>query len=194
MTDEGKKDDSSQGQTQDTDTGSGAPEKVPDGQKKSGEMVFTQDQVNSFLADERRRWADKSKKESDEQQLELEKVALKDKEEWKELYDKTQEELAANKRLLELQGLKIMRGRVASEVGLPAELVDRLVGDTEDDVKADAEKLMKVVGKGSDDKEHVGTPGGDGGSSKNSGGSDDKKRVSEIKEKIAGRFGYADTL
>lgn len=37
--------------------------------------------------------------------------------------------------------------RIAKEAGLPEELIERLTGETEDEWKADAEKLAKIFGK-----------------------------------------------
>lgn len=64
---------------------------------------------------------------------------------------KTAEEKAAgadekDKRITELQS-QLMRERVGRRLGLPDELVDRLRGDDEDAVLADAEKLVGLLGK-----------------------------------------------
>lgn len=41
--------------------------------------------------------------------------------------------------------VELLRARVASEAGLPTELAARLHGDTEDEMRADAEQLVKLV-------------------------------------------------
>lgn len=41
-----------------------------------------------------------------------------------------------------------VKTRIAHETGLPYELAGRLSGDTEDDIKKDAENLVKLIGKG----------------------------------------------
>lgn len=47
-----------------------------------------------------------------------------------------------------LQG-ELLRERVGRRLNLPDELVDRLRGDNEEDILADAEKLVAIVGKSS---------------------------------------------
>lgn len=51
-----------------------------------------------------------------------------------------------DKRISSLEG-DLLRERVGRRLGLPDELVDRLRGGTEEDVLADAEKLVAIVGK-----------------------------------------------
>ena len=41
-----------------------------------------------------------------------------------------------------------VKTRIAHEVGLPYELSGRLSGDTEDDIRKDAESLVGLIGKG----------------------------------------------
>lgn len=64
---------------------------------------------------------------------------------------KTAEEKAAgsdkkDQQIQTLQG-QLLRERVGRRLGLPDELVDRLRGDDEDSVLADAEKLVGLLGK-----------------------------------------------
>jgi hypothetical protein len=64
---------------------------------------------------------------------------------------KTAEEKAAgadekDKRITSLQS-ELLRERVGRRLALPDELVDRLRGDTEDELLADAEKLVGLLGK-----------------------------------------------
>jgi len=73
--------------------------------------------------------------------------ALQDQEKWKELADKKSkelDELAAKTRAAELSSMK---SRIALSVGLTdPDIIERLVGDTEDDIKADAEKMLAKLG------------------------------------------------
>lgn len=55
-----------------------------------------------------------------------------------------QEAKDATSRLAELERQSLIQ-RVAIEKGVPANLVDRLRGDTEDDITADADALMALV-------------------------------------------------
>jgi len=63
---------------------------------------------------------------------------LADENKWKELYEKEKTE-KANKEI------ELLRLRVASKKGVPADLVDRLVGETEQELEADADKLLSFV-------------------------------------------------
>lgn len=64
--------------------------------------------------------------------------ALKDKEDFKTLYEQEQ---AKNK----AKESELLRLRVAQKKGLPADLVDRLKGETEQELEADADKLLTFV-------------------------------------------------
>ncbi len=64
--------------------------------------------------------------------------ALKDKEDFKTLYEQEQEKNKAKES-------ELLRLRVAQKKGLPADLVDRLKGETEQELEADADKLLTFV-------------------------------------------------
>lgn len=57
-------------------------------------------------------------------------------------YDKTLADLQGKVKAYETRSVK---SRIAHEVGIPYELIDRLNGETEEDIKADAESLKKLV-------------------------------------------------
>ena len=59
-------------------------------------------------------------------------------------YDKTLAELTAKVKGYETSSVKM---RIAHETGIPYELASRLAGETEDDIRKDAETLSKLVGK-----------------------------------------------
>ena len=66
---------------------------------------------------------------------------------FKELYEaevKRREEAEAARVKLELDALK---SRIANEIGLPAEFANRLDGDTEDELRADAQVLLAALPK-----------------------------------------------
>src|SRR5690554_4205528 len=81
----------------------------------------------------------KNEKEQLEQQLQQLNDKLTDQE--KEL--SSVEELQSKLKTYELENLKI---KIASQAGIP-ELADRLSGETEEEIKADAEKLAGFVNK-----------------------------------------------
>lgn len=92
------------------------------------------------LKDANREAADRRKKLEAYEKAEQEKAAaeLSETEKLKRQLDET----AAKLRAVELNNLK---QRTAAAVGLPPELADRLQGDDEDTLKADAEKLAKLM-------------------------------------------------
>jgi hypothetical protein len=73
--------------------------------------------------------------------------ALKEQNKWKELFEAKEREAAEREK-------EIIKLRVAQKKGLPADLVDRLVGETEQELEADADKLLEFVKPG----EPPGTP------------------------------------
>jgi hypothetical protein len=65
-------------------------------------------------------------------------AALKEQNKYKELYEQREKELKAEK-------TNNLRLRVATSKGLPMELVDRLRGETEDDMTKDADALLAFL-------------------------------------------------
>lgn len=59
-------------------------------------------------------------------------------------YDKTLADLTAKVKGYETSSAKM---RIAHETGIPYELASRLSGETEDDIRKDAESLSKLIGK-----------------------------------------------
>lgn len=59
-------------------------------------------------------------------------------------YDKTLSELQNTVKGYETSSVKM---RIAHETGIPYELADRLSGETEGDIRKDAESLSKLIGK-----------------------------------------------
>ncbi len=60
-------------------------------------------------------------------------------------YDKTVADLQAKVKGYETASVKT---RIAREAGIPYELAERLSGETEEDIRKDAESLARIVGKG----------------------------------------------
>lgn len=71
--------------------------------------------------------------------------ALKEQNKWKELYDGTQKELSTER-------INNLRLKIASSKGLPVELVERLRGETEDEIAKDAEGLLLLFKQDANDK------------------------------------------
>ena len=81
------------------------------------------------------------------------KANIEDAKRWKEYVEKVKpeqekmsQELAQTRAELESLKLTNLKSKVAEEVGLPLEAVGRLQGNTEDELKADAESLKALFG------------------------------------------------
>lgn len=72
---------------------------------------------------------------------------LKEAGEWKALAERAQAEADAAKAQAETLRLSMLRKDIAAKVGLPAVLVDRLQGDTPEDIEADAKALLESLPK-----------------------------------------------
>lgn len=72
------------------------------------------------------------------QQKQAEEAKLKEQNDFKTLYESLQNELKAEKQ-------NSLRLKVASQKGIPADLVDRLRGETEEDIAKDAEGLLAFI-------------------------------------------------
>lgn len=79
-------------------------------------------------------------KEYEAKQRQEEEKQLAEQNKWKELYEKLQAELKAR----EVENLRL---RIASSKGLPNELVERLRGETEEELSKDADALLDLLGR-----------------------------------------------
>lgn len=82
--------------------------------------------------------AEQRLKEIEAKEKETNDKALAEQNRWKELYENIQKELSAEK-------LGSLRLKVATSKGLPLELVERLRGDTEDEIAKDADGLLALI-------------------------------------------------
>lgn len=121
------------------ETDSAAPAAVsakPTGEVPSGERVFTQAEVNSFLANEKRSW---EKKHADYEDL---KAKVAEFESQKSANLSETEKLQQQVTQLEERYLASMRAKVAAEFGMPLELV---TGQTEEECQAQGEAFQKIL-------------------------------------------------
>ena len=81
-------------------------------------------------------------------------------------------ELETTKAALKEAGIKDLKHRIAGEMGLPAQLCDRLTGSTEDEIRKDAESLKSIF----DQKNREGLPGFTGEKSASGSKTDDALR------------------
>jgi hypothetical protein len=70
---------------------------------------------------------------------------LADQQKWQELAEKRERELAQVREQAKAAELTALRLRISTELGLPPALAERLKGETEDDLRADAEALKALL-------------------------------------------------
>lgn len=81
----------------------------------------------------------------EQSQAKAEETKLAEQSRWQELAEKREKELQELKSALETERKTALRSRIASEFKLPPQLADRLSGDTEEELKADAEALAQLI-------------------------------------------------
>lgn len=131
--------------------------------------IMTQEEVNKLVGSEKAKAKSKAETEAAEK--------YKDFETFKEKAEKYDSDIATKDgKIKELED-KVKkhesdsaRARIAKAAGLPESMADRIRGETEDELKADAEALAKIVVK----KEVA--PLGDPEGSRGDGSGDDERR------------------
>lgn len=117
------------------------------GQKTEAAKTFTQEQVDALIKDRLQREARKAEEAATKARTEAERKAAEEQGEFRKLAESLKAELEQERqraRTLEIAGI---RRDVASRLNLPAGLVDRLRGDTEDEITADAQALIAALPK-----------------------------------------------
>lgn len=122
--------------------------------KEGFKVIESQEELDRIIKDRLKRERESTQKsyegwvspEDHKKALNDAKQTLEDLKKAHESDTKTIEELTAKNKTYETASLK---SRIAREVGLPYEWVDRIRGEDEESIKADAESLKKLVGNGS---------------------------------------------
>lgn len=109
--------------------------------------LFTQEQVNGMIAAEKRTLAAKFDEEKSGLQKQIDET-LKASEAHKGAYAQSEERIKQMQAELDASTMGLTRMRVGVEAGLPVGVIDRLQGDDEAAIKADAEKLAEFVKSG----------------------------------------------
>jgi hypothetical protein len=130
------------------DTQTPTPEQAqPDATGEKAERTFTKAEVEALVRDRLASAERKSAESARKAAADAEAKALKEQGEFRTLYEKEQaraQELEQRAKALEIAGI---RRDVAARLQLPVGLVDRLRGDTEDEITADAQALLAVLPK-----------------------------------------------
>lgn len=80
------------------------------------------------------------------QQAKAKEAELAQQQRWQELAEQRAAELEKLNTQLKQQQIAMLRTNIGTEYGLPAALISRLAGETEDDIRADAEALKSALG------------------------------------------------
>lgn len=111
------------------------------------DKTFTQADVDRIIKERLQRESTKAENLAQKAREEAEAKALADQGKFKELYEKLQaDKQAADQRIKDME-LTAMRREVATRLGLPAGLADRLRGDTAEALEADAKALLDAMPK-----------------------------------------------
>lgn len=121
------------------------------GQEQKAEVTasttFTQADVDRIVAERLQRAERKAQEQAQKAAQEAERKAAEEQGKWKELYEKTQAEINAERNARKTLEMNILREKVARQVGLPEKLAARLQGEDEDSLLADAKSILAELPK-----------------------------------------------
>lgn len=109
--------------------------------------TFTQADVDRIIKERLAREQSKAQQEVQKAREEAEAKALAEQGEFKKLYEKQQAELTAKEQRIKAMEIETLRRSVATKLGLPELLFDRLRGETADEIEADAKTLLAAIPK-----------------------------------------------
>lgn len=115
--------------------------------------INTQEELNSIIGERLRRERETVTKEYEQKITEKDgeigtlKTSITDLSKQLEDANKSISEIPALKEKIQGYERASVKSRVAREVGIPYELADRLSGETEEDLRKDAEGLRKLIGQ-----------------------------------------------
>jgi hypothetical protein len=111
------------------------------------QRTFTQAEVDALIKDRLDRAAKKSEEQQRRTQEEAQRRAAEQQGEYKSLYEKTQADLEQARNEAKAVKLAAARRIVAKELGISEKIAERLVGETEEELRADAEALLGELPK-----------------------------------------------
>lgn len=111
------------------------------------DKTFTQADVDRIVKERLQREQGKAEQLAQKAREEAEAKALAEQGKYKELFEKQQADLQAAAARVKALELQTLRNNVATKVGLPAAFVDRLRGETEAEIEADAKSILAIIPK-----------------------------------------------
>jgi hypothetical protein len=124
------------------------PAGTPTEAAKTGQpTVFTQEQVDQIIKNRLEQETAKREKALAAERTKAEQDALAKNAEWQKLAEQRQAELDKIKAELTTAQLNAIRQTVAARVGIPPALAGRLIGNTAEEIEADAKALLETLPK-----------------------------------------------
>lgn len=151
------------------------------GQQPAPEAAFTQADVDRIVKERLEREKAKAQEREQKAREEAERKAAEEQGKFKELYEQAQARIEQEEKARKALELKMLRQQVAKQVGIPDALADRLVGETQEELEADAKQLLETLPKA--DPKAPSLNGGAGG--KNRGPGTPIPSLEEMKEMAA---------
>ena len=119
----------------------------PDEPGKQAERVYTKAEVEALVRDRLAGAKRTAEEQAKKAAAEAEAKALAEQGRYKELFEKQQAELEAERQRAKALELATLKRDIAAEVGLPGALAARLQGEDAEAIKADAQALVAAMPK-----------------------------------------------
>ncbi len=152
----------------------------PDATGEKAERVYKQSEVEALIRDRLASMQRKSEEAAKKAAADAERKAAEDQGKWKELAEKYQAEAETERQRAQAASLAVLRRDVAARLNVPAVLADRIVGDTPEEMEADARQLLSGLPK-------AGTPTANAGNGARQQGAIDGKNMNSFIRAAAGR-------
>jgi len=111
------------------------------------ERTFTQADLDRIVTERLDREREKSKKDAAKAQADAEAKVLAEQGKYKELFEKQQAELEAERRTAREASMRLMQRDAAGQTSLPLPLAERLRGETLEEMVADAKSIIAALPK-----------------------------------------------
>lgn len=159
------------------------------GQQTETAASFTQADVERIVKERLARAESKAAEREQRARADAEAKALAEQGNFKTLYEKLQAEAAAKDAQLKALERKQLAGGVAARVGLPTALAERLQGETEEELEADAKALLAAIPKPTAPNINAGAGGGNNQSTLNAADAAELAAIYGVNPKYLGAGG-----
>lgn len=144
------------------------------------ERTFTQADLDRIVTERLAKEKQRGEAAAQRARAEAERKAAEEQGEWKKLAEQYRTEAEAERQRAHAASLQVLRRDIAAKLSIPAILADRLVGDTAEEMEADAKTLLAGLPKQS-------LPTANAGAGAKSAGVSDSKNMNAFIRAAAGR-------